>query len=217
LWGAVGGGVGFASGAAIQVWGRPVIPVFPLGWWKVMELTFGGVLGLALGWCAWRHRDELRAHQPTPEQKVLPATGWAIVAIGVGLLLEPALHTRFNYVIVGAVLLSLALMFRAVCWQIAITLTVCAFVLDLVKNLSHPWMYVVVPTLLTVLVTARAPRVKPLFLWLTWTAVVTSLLKSFVPFRSFEPVMMESLFVIMALLITWWSYAGKTHDRTARA
>ncbi len=224
LWGAIGGGVGFAFGAAIQVWGRPVIPVFPLGWWKVMELTFGAVLGLALGWCAWRHRDELHARQPAPGNTVLPAIGWATVAIVVGLLLEPALHTRFNYVIVGAILLSLALFSPTLCWQIAITLTVCAFTLDLVKNLPHSWMYVVVPTLLTVLVTARAPRAKPLFLWLTWTAVATSLLKSFVPFRSFEPVMMESLFVIMALLITCACilvprrlHAGETENRTAGA
>ncbi len=58
-WGAIGGGLGFASGAALQVWGTRIFGVFPLGWWKVMELTFGALLGLALGWCAWRHRGEL--------------------------------------------------------------------------------------------------------------------------------------------------------------
>jgi hypothetical protein len=211
LWGALGGGVGFSAGAAIQVWGRPILPVFPLGWWKVMELTFGAVLGLAFGWCAWRNRDELAAvKQTAPAALKLPcAVYMAVTAIGIRLWLEPALHTRFNYVIVGAILLSLALRSRTLCWQIAITLTVWAFAYDLLKGKpalpQWPlWTFVIAITLATVLMTARAPRTVPMFLWITWTAVAVSLLKSFVPLVSTEPVMMESLFVILAACVSWW-------------
>jgi hypothetical protein len=211
LWGALGGGVGFAAGAAIQVWGRPVVPVFPLGWWKVMELTFGALLGLAFGCCAWRNRSELAvAKRTAPALLGLPSAVYmAIAAVGIGLWLDPTLHTRFNYVIVGALLLALALRSRTLCWQIAITLTVCAFAYDLLEGKPKLpqwplWTFVIGITLATVLATARAPRIVPMFLWITWSAVATSLLKSFVPPVSAEPVMMESLFVILASCVSWW-------------
>jgi uncharacterized membrane protein YcaP (DUF421 family) len=125
------------------------------------------------------------------------------------LLLEPSLRTRFNYVIVGAILLVLALHSRTLCWQIAITLTVCAFAYDLLEGKTKLpqwplWAFVIGITLATVIATARAPRVVPMFLWITWTAVATSLLKSFVPPVSSDPIMMETLFVIQALCVSWW-------------
>jgi hypothetical protein len=210
LSGALGGGLGFASGAAIQVWGRPTVPVFPLGWWKVMELTFGALLGLTFGWCAWRNREELikAAGPPSAVPSHRCAIYMAATAIGFGLCLAPAFHTRFDYVIVGAILLALALRSRTLCWQIAITLTVCAFAYDLLEGKpklpqAPLWMFVVGVTLATIVITVRAPRIVPIFLWLTWTAVATSLLKSFVPLVSGDPIMMESLFVIMALAVSW--------------
>ena len=47
LYGAIGGGIGFGLGASLQPMGRVVWAGMPLGWWKAMELTFGGLLGLA--------------------------------------------------------------------------------------------------------------------------------------------------------------------------
>ena len=210
--GALGGGIGFASGAAIQVWGRPLVPVFPLGWWKVMELTFGALLGLSLGWCAWRNRASLAAPPARPPARLpLPrAIGGAALIIALGILIESRLHTRFNYVIGGVLLLSLALYSRTLCWQIAISLTYCAFALDLLRNkpqlpAAGLWIFVAVSTVATVVVTARVPRMQPMFLYITWTAVGMSLLKSFVPLASSQPVMMEALFVAMGLLVTWWA------------
>ena len=138
-WGALGGGVGFAAGAAIQVWGQPLVPKLPLGWWKVMELTFGAILGLALGWCAWRHRAELHGKPgPAPAPLRVPvALCMAAIAIAGGILADHWLPTRFNYVIAGSALLAAALYSRALCWQVAITLTQCAFALDLLKNKPH--------------------------------------------------------------------------------
>ena len=65
LYGAIGGGIGFGVGASLQPMGRVVWAGMPLGWWKAMELTFGGLLGLAYVLCAWRLRDQLAgAHRP---------------------------------------------------------------------------------------------------------------------------------------------------------
>jgi hypothetical protein len=212
LWGGAGGAVGFASGAAIQVWGRPVAPDLPLGWWKVMELTFGALLGLAYGWCAWRCRGELPPAPSGPGRRLQPVAvlGFAALAIAIALLLEPRLHTRFNYTIAGALLLSLALFSRTLCWQIAITLTYCAFAFDLLRNKpSFPaapmWTFVVLTTCGVALATARSPRMQAMFLWISWTAVGMSLLKSFLPWTSSKPLMMESLFVLQAALITVWA------------
>ena len=60
------------------------------------------------------------------------------------------------------------------------------------------WGFVIVTTLATVAATVRMPRAAPMLVWITWAAVTTSLLKSFVPPVSAAPVMMEALFVIQA-------------------
>jgi len=211
LWGGLGGGVGFASGACFQVWGRQIVLDFPLGWWKVMELTFGAILGLAYGWCALRHRAELVPAREPPAHRIAPWTALALaaVAIAAGILLEPVLHTRFTYTIAGALLLSLALFSETLCWQIAITLTYCAFAYDFLRNKPAlpalpMWTFVVVTTCAVAFVTSRSPRMHPIFLWITWTAVAMSLLKSFVPWAS-RPLIMEALFLVQALVITLWA------------
>ena len=211
-WGAMGGGLGFASGAAVQVWGTRTFGVFPLGWWKVMELTFGALLGLTLGWCASRHRSELTrdGEEPQPALPMAGAAAMAAATIAATLLIDSRLPVRFSYVVAGALLLSLAPLSRTLCWQIAISLTYCAFALDLMKNKPHlpsaaMWVWVAGSTLATVKATAAMPRARPMFLWITWATVATSLLKAFVPPASGEPVMMESLFVAMGALVTWWA------------
>ena len=85
LYGAIGGGIGFGVGASLQPLGRAVWAGMPLGWWKAMELTFGGLLGLAYVVCAWRLRKQLAGaastaaagHHPLPRAFLA-----AILAIG---------------------------------------------------------------------------------------------------------------------------------------
>lgn len=212
FWGTLGGGVGFALGAAFQVWGQPLIPDLPLGWWKVMELTFGALLGLAYGWCAWRHRRELAGRESAKPGQLNPwaALALAAIAIAIGILVYRNLSLRFNYTLAGAVLLSLALLSRTLCWQIAVTVTYCAFAWDFLRNkpelpATPLWALVVLTTIGICYVTSRSPGMYPLFLWISWTAVGMSVLKSFVPWTSSQPLMMETLFVIQAVLITIWA------------
>ncbi len=221
-WGAIGGGVGFATGAGLQVWGRGIVLDFPLGWWKIMELTFGALLGLAYGWCAWHFRAELAPVRASSKRRINPLAAWglAAVAIAAGLMLYPNLETRFTYTIAGAILLSLALFSETLCWQIAITLTYCAFAFDLLKNkpgLPAPamWTFVVATTLGVAFITSRSPRMYPMFLWISWTAVGMSLLKSFVPWTSSRPIQMEVLFVVLAVLITLWTARLAAQGRSA--
>jgi hypothetical protein len=217
LWGALGGGVGFATGAALQVWGRNNAPTFPLGWWKIMEFTFGALLGLSYGYCAWRHRKEMApgvravAEQPLSRNAALGISFLlAAVALTIGLL-YPRLGSRLSYTIAGAALASLALFSRTLSWHIGITLTYCAFAIDLLRNRrEYPepvmWVFVVVTTLAVALCTTRQPRMRPMFLLITITAVAMSMLKSFLPPVEFGPqIPMEAVFVLFAIFIGIWA------------
>ena len=219
LWGGLGGGVGFAAGAALQVWGRGFSPAFPVGWWKMMEFTFGACLGAAYGYCAWRSRDELAdAAQPATERPALGAAVLlAVPALAIGLL-YPNLGSRLSYTIAGAILLSLALYSKTLSWHIGITLTYCAFAIDLLRNRrEYPelmmWVFVIVTTVAVALYTTRQPRVRPMFLLITITSVAMSMLKSFLPpVRLGGEPAMEGVFLLFAVLIGVWAWrhqAGK--------
>ena len=129
LYGAIGGGIGFGVGASLQPIGRPVWAAMPLGWWKAMELTFGGLLGLAYVLCAWRLRHQLAgtgsaaAAGPSLPRAFLAA----IVAIGLAIVSGHYVPARFDYTTAGAVLATLVLFSESLAWQTAVTATLAAF------------------------------------------------------------------------------------------
>ena len=210
-WGALGGGVGFASGAWIQVVGRGIQPHIWVGWWKVMELTFGACLGLAYGLCAWRNREDLkRTGKPTR----CDMRWWLSVALGLAviaatLVLYDKLPSRLPYTILGAVLLSLALAGEPLAWQTAITMTSCAFFLDLAK--AKPQfgavtlaLCVAVGTLAVAVYAAWRPRKRTMLMLLMWSSVGVALLKLFLPpaAKGEGPAVMGGLFVLMAAAVS---------------
>ncbi len=186
LWGTLGGGLGFGLGAAIHIWGRANLPLFPFGWWKTMEFTFGALLGLAYGYCAWRHRNELAPpQQVVPERHSLPAA-LAFTAVGIftAIVASENIPTRLEYTICGSLLMAAALFSRTFCWQIAITVTYCAFAVDFLQNRSDLpapalWAFVIATTLATAVFTTRRAQMRPQFLFLTITAVTVALMKGF--------------------------------------
>jgi hypothetical protein len=202
-WGALGGAAGFALGAVFQALGRmnELAPWFD--WWKLMEFTFGALLGLALGWAA---KPEPAA-APTQEDSTAASLwtsllgGAAVCAVIIGI--EYYLPWRINYTLAGALALAAVAMQPRLAPHVAITTTICAFVLDLIEHRQ----------LSTFVLAAAAPaawfaarRVKPteLFLFLMWSAVAVSLLKSFLPPPVLRPgaILTQSVFVAMALLCT---------------
>jgi len=189
FWGGLGGGIGFASGAALQVWGRGVDPNFAVGWWKMMEFTFGACLGGAFAFCAWLHRSEIRGGAPAAEDLPPPlrtALLAAVIVILMAVALHPRLGTRMNYTVVGALLLTLVLYWRPAAWQAAITTTYCAFAVDLMRNrpeysAAGMWTFIVVSTIAVCVLTTLYPRVRPALVLLTATSVGMGLLKGFLP------------------------------------
>jgi len=211
LYGAIGGGIGFGVGASLQPMGRVVWAAMPLGWWKAMELTFGGLLGLAYVLCAWRLRNQLAGTGPTatPAATPLPRALLAgIVAIGLAIVAGQYVPARFDYTIAGAVLASVVLFSGSLAWQTAITATCAAFgfdFLDYQTFASRPlvWALLVVSTAAVAVVVARCPRPRAMLLLITWLAVASAF-RYFLPPSAVgrETVTMLAVFVALALVMS---------------
>jgi hypothetical protein len=211
LYGATGGAIGFAFGAALQPWGKGVWANMPLGWWKAMELTFGAMLGFAYGACAWRLRRELShpGSHSAPAQRGRLAIGYAILAVALTIFAEEALPIRFGFTLGGAVLAGLVLFSDSLAWQSAITATYASFTADLVKhqNLlpqSVMWAWVVATTAILAFVVARHAKIGTMFLLLTWTAVGTAFRYALPPQQiGIGQFTMLGAFVVLAIIATF--------------
>lgn len=228
LWGALGGGIGFGAGGTVMSLAHN-LQIGPKGydWWKIMELTFGFCFGLALGLCAWFLRQQIQggATLPPEEEGKRAAIPWlpllAIAALIAGAFwLEMGGRVRFPYVIVGAGLLLVAFHWRDHAWHIAVTLTFSAFTLNLAeffvaRNLGSPsiaWAFAVVSAAgAFCLVLLRQRGGRPMatwsFLFLTWMAVEVSIAKALmhplIPQAIRAGAINETMFLVMALAMTW--------------
>jgi hypothetical protein len=200
LWGAIGGGVGFALGASLQPWGRAVWPAMPLGWWKAMELTFGALLGAAYGWCAWRTRADVPEWKEAAPGAPLWTIGYALAAIALTGVAEELLPVRFGYTLGGAALLALAMRSEAMAWQTAITATVAFFAADVARSQkaapAAAWALAAAATVLVAVAVWRRASPRAMFLLLTWTAIAAS-------FRHVtEAAIMVAAFVLLGIPVS---------------
>lgn len=210
LYGTIGGGIGFGVGASLQPLGRAVWAGMPLGWWKAMELTFGGLLGLALVLCAWRLRNQLAgATSPATARHPLPrALLAAIIAIGFAVVSGQYVPVRFDYTIAGAVLASLVLFSESLAWQTAITATCAAFGWDFLDYqtfapLPLAWTLLVAATAAVSVIVARYPRTRAMLLLVTWLAVGSAFRYLLPPSGvGRETVTMLTVFVLLALVMS---------------
>lgn len=162
LWGAAGGGLGFGGGCLWLAFGK-YIPVNQdlIGWWKMMEFSFGLLFGAALGWCAWRYRARLREagqEGATPGYAWGPCAGFIIYVVALfggytlvgqalqadfgdreGLLAFAArigLSFLFGYILFAAVAILLGLHSLQAAWQVAVTMTFFHTVIDYTRDLD---------------------------------------------------------------------------------
>lgn len=142
LSGTLGGGLGFGGGILLYAGGE-ALGFSPrwFGGWKVMEFTFGAVLGASLGLAAWRLRSELRAAPAAPAAEPgPPSSAWPSLALGAGtgclLWLGTRLPLRFDFTVAGACALALVAASEGAAWQVALTTTFAAFAVSVAVHVS---------------------------------------------------------------------------------
>ncbi|MBL8216857.1 MAG: hypothetical protein JNK87_39420 [Bryobacterales bacterium] len=207
--GFVGGGFGFWFGGLLQSLGRQFAPLLMKDYWKLMEFTFGACFGAAWGLCAYRMR---RQSNPTPmAPQSAPNLFLALLCIAAAAVaISEKMPGRFDYTLLGAVLLAVAWESRALAWQIGITMTTCAFLIDLGENrklFTVPvyWLCVVAIVAATAWwISKRRGVVQPLLL-LTALSVGDSLMKSFGPNSGGGRMQfgVQGTFVLMAIAVAW--------------
>lgn len=195
LWGTLGGGIGFGLGGLWIFLGAQLKLVGFASWWKMMEFSFGLILGIALGWATWVNRTYLQAVAHNTEMNDSRPL-WAELAVAaimsltifwlLPLLLEPlvdstsyaqgllsgisheVLRILTNYAFTGLLMLLVGYRASGFAWQMAITLTFCHTVIDLMVDLkgeagiqislSFQVVCTVVSSLLVAFLTARSAR-----------------------------------------------------------
>jgi len=226
-YGLIGGGLGFGFGGWLQYLGRTYADTPWIGYWKVMELFFGFLFGLALGACAWKLRADLQGEPVSPMRMTLPVTIWRPLLLG-AILVAAALYaaetlpSRLRYTILGGVLMGIALVRPGAGWQIAVTVTYGAFSYDFIEyqwsSLNHTalWTFVVATTTAVAGIVARWPRTFPMFLLLLWTANANSYAKSFIPVVHWNGhTLTEIAFTLMGAAATWMAY--RIHNPPSRS
>lgn len=168
-WGALGGGIGFALGAAIQAFGRTLSGNPTFDWWKVMEFTFGFCLGAALA----HARPNIEPDPPAIRRHLHWLIGLFLAASS--LVVYEALPLRYSFVVVGAALALAAIRSEAIGWQIGITITYAAFAYDLFERLKDPvwWIWVIGSSAVVAYLTEfwMRPDARRALLFLMWAGV----------------------------------------------
>ena len=163
LWGTLGGGLGFGLGGLWIFLGAQLKLAAFTSWWKMMEFSFGMILGMALGWAAWVNRAYLQAVTQTTEKddnrplwtELSVATIMALAIFWLlPLLLGPLadstsysqglvsgighdlLRLLTNYAFVGVLMLLVGYWASGFAWQMVITLTFCHTVIDLMQDMG---------------------------------------------------------------------------------
>jgi hypothetical protein len=159
LFGGLGGAIGFGGGCLFLAFGPPIKWI---GWWKMMEFTFGLIFGAALGLGAYTVREELKHSGQNGE---MPPPAWKPVIFLVGLILgvfssyavlslllpedflrsdsmfafitRKGIGMALSYAFIGALVLIIGLHSLHAAWQAAITLTFFHTVLDYTRDLDE--------------------------------------------------------------------------------
>lgn len=212
-WGTLGGGIGFGLGGWIQVIGHHAHAPSGVGWWKVMEFTFGFLLGLSFAIPVWQRRESLTGSPEGTSDSGSPSILWVAVAVALGVALfwaNEVVALRWSYVLIGGLLAVAILLWRALAWQIAITATYCAFAFDLIEHWKAlhavwAWALVIVTTAAVAWLAWRARSVMEMFLLLVWSSVIVAVIKLLTPGapKALEDgLILLTVFVVMGLVST---------------
>lgn len=148
LWGGLGGGLGFGLGVLWLVYGP--MPQKWFGWWKMMEFTFGFLLGGFLGLAAYLDRDHLAERK---DAGPAASMNWASLGLLIGLVIlifavfpvalrnvadDSALFTVARlingFIVFGCLCVIIAFRSIPAAWQLAVTVTFFHTMVDLTRD-----------------------------------------------------------------------------------
>ena len=250
LYGLLGGMLGFGLGSLwIAVGAQYGAQFLIIDWWKIMEFSFGLILGGFFGFAAWRYRHFI---QSSPQKKPVKVNGIfaleliSILIIGLfvyatmsvieiyldaisnsrGLFIESLAtigRVFVSYMFIGLLLITITLYWPFLAFQIAITLTFCNCVIDLVddKNLlpalqSLPLFYfgiIVVASLIVAAIVAIFQRrrfvLRSMLLILVWSTMTVAIVRlsisgefNFKEDHSLTQIIIGDLFVFNVFIIS---------------
>ncbi|MGN6265360.1 MAG: hypothetical protein ACTHM5_06780 [Ginsengibacter sp.] len=250
LYGLMGGALGFGLGSLWITVGAQYGPrLLILDWWKMMEFSFGFLLGGFLGFAAWRSNDiDRRLNQKrliTLNKSIAielvsvmligflmyAAISWLesyldIINTSDGILygsLATTGRVLVNFTFIGCALILITLRWPHLAFQIAVTLTFCHCVIDLVTDghlfpalQSSPLLMITIiiaASLVVGLLVAAFQRkqsvLRSMFLILVWSTMAVALVRMFVngdfSFRedhSLTQVIIGDLFVFNVFIIS---------------
>ncbi|MEO8962738.1 MAG: hypothetical protein ABI325_12710 [Ginsengibacter sp.] len=249
LFGAVGGVLGFGLGSLwITVGSQYGDQFLIVDWWKMMEFSFGLTLGGFLGYAAWGTNLEWHSNSKKPAKlyKIFSIEVIASILIAFFLyatipLFESFLETIKNQdgigfrslMIIGRVFISAAfigplLILIAMRWpylsfQIAVTITFCHCVIDLVTDdrlfpslQSSPFLIIVGTIIVTLVVSVLVAIyqrkhfvLRSMFLILVWSTMAVAVVRmiasgefNFKNDHSFSQILIGDLFVFNVFMIS---------------
>jgi len=221
LYGLIGGALGFGLGSLWNTVGVKYGAGFLIiDWWKMMEFSFGLLLGGFLGYAAWRSNNIAKNfdhRMPVTVNKSFTREVMLTIVLGLFIylvmpLLESYLETInksdgvlydslatiarvvVNYTFIGSLLIIIALRLPDLAFQIAITLTFCHTMIDLVTDSklfpllqSSPFIiaFIIIATssIIAVLVAIFQRKqfvLKSMFLIIVWSTIAVAIIRMFV-------------------------------------
>jgi hypothetical protein len=162
-WGTLGGALGFGLGGLWIFTGIQLKEIEFISWWKMMEFSFGLLLGGSLGWATWVNRSHLLGIDQGTEISGDSSLGadllvGGILAVAIFWLLpsvlEPLLDSTdysqgilsgvshdllrilTNYAFFGFIMIWVGYRAPGFAWQVAITLTFCHTAMDLMEDMN---------------------------------------------------------------------------------
>jgi hypothetical protein len=217
LYGLLGGALGFGFGSLwITVGSKYGAQFLIVDWWKMMEFSFGFLLGGFLGFAAWKCRNIDSTIYPKVETKISKSFFIELIAaLLIGLfiyavmsLFESYLETindrdgifygsiativrvLVSYLFIGCMLILIALRWPYLSFQIAVTLTFCHCIIDLVaddhlfpglQSLPLLFIAIIVPSFVVSVLVAMFQRkqfvLKSMFLILVWSTTTVAIIR----------------------------------------
>jgi hypothetical protein len=223
IYAALGGFLGFGGGGLFISLHRIVMT--EAKWfmsWKSMEYSFGFGFGLTLAIATWKFRQLLAAE---PDEDVTPPStpetfATVLFTLFAAVFLSENLRTRFDYLIVGAMLMGMLLAVRWLSWHIALTMTFACFAWDLAENVCLQmqlapmlggWFFVAASSLaffyfLDQRLRKDPPPVRFAFALLLWTSMAVATSKTIAQLMAKPYFAYEYPMFVVATAGTWWLY-----------